>query len=195
MSGRPSFRGRRANPPMQWTEPAGNFLSFESRRGAGSATDWPYVSEQRGASPILETYRAFPRFQNPRAYRRLDPAGFESLTKNQIHTGASLCAGHVASTLWCAGPDDSLEYVVQVKLEGRPDVCVVTPCSHAPTWGVDVVDGFLAEDAEHLVLHEQLGFETNRLTVFGDADDVDPIVYLKERGFLREEKKWWQFWR
>jgi hypothetical protein len=143
----------------------------------------------------LETYRAFPRFKHPRGYRRLDSAEFERLKKNEIHTGGSLFAGHVATTLWCAGPEDALEYVVHVKLEGRPDVYVVTPCSHAPTWGVDVVDGSLAEDAEHLVLREQLGFKTDRLDVFGDADDVDPIEYLKERGFLRDQKKWWQFWR
>jgi len=143
----------------------------------------------------VETYRTFPWFKHPRLYRRLDSGGFESLRKNEIQTSGSLCPGHVSSTLWCAGSDDSLEYVVQVKLEGRPDVYLVTPCSHAPTWGVDVVDGFLAEDAEHLVLHEQLGFETDRLTIFADGEDVDPIVYLKERGFLRDQKKWWQFWR
>ena len=143
----------------------------------------------------MEAYRAFSRFQHPREYRRLNAAEFASLTKNEIHTGAPLCSGHTATTLWCTGPDDALEYVVQVKLEGRADVNVVTPCSHAPTWGIDVVDGFLAEDAEHLVLQERLGFKTNRLAIFGDAADVDPIVYLRDRGLLRDQKKWWQFWR
>jgi hypothetical protein len=127
-------------------------------------------------------------------YRRLSPEEFERLNKNDLHTGSSLCAGHLGSTIWCAQSGDALEYIVQVKLEEKPDVHVVTPCSYAPAWGVDVVDGWLAEDAEHLVLQEQLGFRTNRLAVFVNSDDVDPIVYLKERGFLRD-KKWWQFWR
>ena len=127
-------------------------------------------------------------------YRRLSPQEFEGLNKNDLHTGSSLCAGHVGSTLWSASSGEALEYIVQVKLEDRPDVHVVTPCSYTPTWGVDVVDGCLAEDAEHFVLHEQLGFGTNRLTVFANSDDVDPMVYLKERGFLRV-RKWWQFWR
>jgi hypothetical protein len=39
--------GRRTNPPMQWTEPAGSLLQFESRRGAGSATDRHYVMRPR----------------------------------------------------------------------------------------------------------------------------------------------------
>jgi hypothetical protein len=37
------------HPPVQRTEPAGNFSSFECRRGAGSATDRPYVIPQEAA--------------------------------------------------------------------------------------------------------------------------------------------------
>src|SRR4051794_7608530 len=42
------------NPPMRWPEPAVRFLWFESRRGAGAATDRHYVTAARNilAPPV-----------------------------------------------------------------------------------------------------------------------------------------------
>lgn len=161
-------------------------------------------AREAGATRIMtdaNTYRAFSRFKHPRIYRRLDDVTFVSMNKREVHIGKSLCPGHVSSILWFTSGTELNAYVLQVRVEGRPDEMIVIPCSHFPTWGVDIVDGWLAEDAEHFVLHEGLGFPTDRLQIFGDADDIEPIPYLESRGFQFEyntavrRRRWWQFWR
>lgn len=151
----------------------------------------------------MEVHRVFTAFKHPRHFPRLDVAAFRALQKQEVNAGGSLCPGHAGTTIWYTHGDGSRSFVVQVRLERRPDVFVVTPCSFEPTFGPDFVDGWVMEDAEYLVLHEQLGLTSNRLAVFGDAASVHPDVYLQARGFpagkksveIRPGKKWWQFWR
>lgn len=52
-NGRKSGRRPAHNPRMQWAEPAGRLLWFESRRGAGSATDRHSVMQQEQATRRL----------------------------------------------------------------------------------------------------------------------------------------------
>jgi hypothetical protein len=44
---------RRDNQPMQWTKPAGTLVEVRSRRGAGSATDRPYVLWMSGKQTFV----------------------------------------------------------------------------------------------------------------------------------------------
>jgi hypothetical protein len=144
-------------------------------------------------------YRAFPRFPNPRSLRRLAPGEFEPLQKTETQRSPGIAPDHRGSTVWYVPRDEGGYFVLQVDFDGRPSVLVETICTFTPTWGIDAVDGMLIEDAEHMVLGEQLGFASSRLDVYGSASEVDPIQYLRARGTTVEtssaKKKWWQFWR
>jgi hypothetical protein len=67
----------------------------------------------------------------------------------------------------------------------------MTPCSFAPIAGVDIYDALLVRDVEEFVLQEQLDFPTDRLAIYSDSRDVDPIEYLRSRGFFHDDKQTW----
>jgi hypothetical protein len=148
-------------------------------------------------------HRAFPKFPNPRSFRRIAHAEFELLQKSEMDRTPGIVPGHRDTVVWYVPRDEGGYFVLQVDFDERPSVFIEGLCTFTPTAGVDMVDGMLLEDAEALVLNEQLGYASSRLDVYGSASDVDPLEYLRSRGLAVESsdgtnatrKKWWQFWR
>jgi hypothetical protein len=147
-------------------------------------------------------YRDFPAvIKSPITNQVISRDEFENLENCKMQEAPSVCPGHKSTTIWYAGKEG---YLVQVAFDEKPDVYVKTVCTVIPQFGMDSFDGMLAQDAEEYVLHNELGYETERLKVFTDCDEVGIQTYLKSRGINWEIKRcepngkrkpWWKFWR
>lgn len=181
-----------------------------------------YVSECSIHWSMAEVsgYRTLPSyFNHPRTYARLSQEDFSTLQKTQMETAPPVCLGHLGTTIWYSESGGIRRFIVQIDLQNHGPVYVVTPCTFIPTFGMDQVDGMLAQDAEEWVLDRELGYRCDRFGIFEDADSVDTLTYLRARGFppalekvirTQEEqpkqspaqskaqqspKRWWQFWK
>jgi hypothetical protein len=73
---------------------------------------------------------------------------------------------------------------VQIRLEGTPDAFIFSLCTFTPTFGMDQIDGLLAQDIEAYVLNNEFGFETSRLEIFAGRDSVPTEEYFRDRGLI-----------
>ena len=141
-------------------------------------------------------YRALPaEVRHPRLSARVSAKEFEGRTKSKVTEGPSLYPGHAGTEIWYCNPG----YVVRVKFESGPDALIESASTFTPTMGMDMIDGFFAEDAEEWLLEQKLNRKTDRLRVFGSAESIPMQTYLDARGLgtLQQSapKKWWEFWR
>jgi len=149
-----------------------------------------------------EFYRDFPAvIKSPITNQVISREEYEKMGKSKMQEAPSVLPGHKSTTIWYAGKEG---YLVQIVFDEKPDVYVRTICTIIPEFGMDSFDGMLAQDAEEFILHNVLGYETERLKVFGDREEVDIQTYLKSRSINWEiqtcesnatRKPWWKFWR
>jgi tetratricopeptide (TPR) repeat protein len=131
-------------------------------------------------SEFKTLYKVVPKVvENPKNYKQISNEEFERLKKVKIEEGASLCEGHLGTVIWYS--DNS--YIVQVKVLNSKDSFVITPCTHEPIYGMDSLDGSFAQDAEAYVLMNKVNFSTSRLDIFNGEENIDPVDYIKRRGF------------
>jgi hypothetical protein len=124
-------------------------------------------------------YRILPKkVFYPKRYPTLSGDDFNKLEKQQVSLAPLLCEGHGGTTVW----HTKQGYIVQVKLNAKPDVNSVTPCTYTPTFGVDTVDAMYIQDAEEYILAKELGRPTNRLLVFMNEDYVNAHEYFAAHG-------------
>jgi len=153
---------------------------------------------------VIEGYRAFPsKVPHPREARLLGEEEFKSLDKLEIESAVSVCEGHLGSTIWYV--KEIPGFIVDVHIVPDRHFYVESICTHKPTFGMDVVDGMFAQDVEEYILSQSLGFETDRLAVYGDMPSISTMEYVAERGVavepskvpgkrLPRKKPWWRFW-
>jgi hypothetical protein len=82
------------------------------------------------------------------------------MKKQKMGEGESLHPGHTGTTVWYT---DSDGYILEMRFTDRPDLCVKSPCTFTPTFGLDAVDGQVAQDVEEYVLFKLLGRPCPRL--------------------------------
>lgn len=124
-------------------------------------------------------YRALPQnLWHPRRLRRLTEEEFQSIEKQKIQSASPICEGHQGTIIWYS----KVGYIVQVRLKSRPDIYIVTLCTFTPTFGMDSIDGMFAQDAEEYILQSEIGFQSERLNIYGEYDEISMINYLKYYG-------------
>jgi hypothetical protein len=129
-------------------------------------------------------FRAFPPFiDHPKKAEHLTQAAFTNLNSTKMQDAPSSCPGHIGTTVWYSGTNG---YVIQVKLEGKPDVYARSICTFTPTLGMDRIDGEFAQDVEEYLLQKQLGFKSTRLVIFDGKESLPIEEYLRERGFIKK---------
>lgn len=128
-------------------------------------------------------YRAFPEtITNPSHARRYSPEEFVSLQKVKLLDTPSVCAGHSGTAMWYV---EQIGYIVEIRFDSREPVYIHSICTYAPTMGIDEFDGQFAQDVEEYILHEMLGFPSERLAVYGDSVQVPITDYLRQRGYIQ----------
>ena len=133
--------------------------------------------------PAKTGSRAFPKFiVHPARARRYTPDEFTSTQKSKMQNAPSSCPGHVGTTIWYV---ERQGYIVEVRFDSHPPVYIHSICTFTPTFGMDMIDGAFAQDAEEFVLHEVLGFQTQRLSAFPPSADIPIEQYLRARGFTK----------
>ena len=128
-------------------------------------------------------YRAFPpEIGHPAkaTYFTLDE--FDRIHKQQLEQAPPACPGHAGTVVWYAKEKG---YIVQIKLDGKPDVFAASICTFTPTHGMDQIDGIFAQDIEEFILHRDLNQPTSRLDVFNGRDAVPVEEYLRNRGVMK----------
>lgn len=144
-------------------------------------------------------YRSLPMIPNPANAKHVSPDEFDALEKQEIDKAPSMCDGHSGTTVWYAGQRG---YVVEVRLVNHEPIRVESICTFTPTFGMDRIDGMIAQDVEEYILSKELGRPTNCLDVYGSNESVDPIGYLHARGLTQvkhlnetsPKRPWWKFW-
>ena len=145
-------------------------------------------------------YRTLPaEVCHPRKYKLLTVSDFNVLEKNKMESAPSACEGHEETVIWF---NNEIGYIVQVKIKGKKDYFLNTPCTYTPTFGMDSIDGLFAQiDAEEYILEKELGIKANRLSAFNGKESIEISEYLKRHGIAfdsdskkSEAKKWWKFW-
>ena len=128
-------------------------------------------------------YRAFPEtIIHPSHARRFSAEEFASLQKVKLQDAPPACAGHGGTSIWYV---EQTGYIVEIRFDSRQPVYIHSLCTFTPTMGMDKIDGEFAQDAEEYILHESLGFPTERLVVYGDSPAVPTADYLRRRGIIR----------
>jgi len=126
-------------------------------------------------------YRAFPeRFPHPARAKRYTAEEFASLEKQEVQRADGFCEGHESTTIWYADRC----YIVEVRFVAHPPAYIESTCTVTPTFGMDMVDGNLAQDAEEFVLQQVLARPTQRLMHHG-LSGIPAMDYLKLHGFAK----------
>ena len=124
-------------------------------------------------------YRALPEMvDHPSVARQLTEQEVAAIGAVEMESAPSQCEGHLGTTILHFNGG----YVVRVRLKDHSDVFVVTPCTVTPTFGMDMIDGMFAQDAEEFVLEQCLGQPTDLLAVFGSDTQVAITTHLQSRG-------------
>ena len=128
-------------------------------------------------------YRAFPPvIDNPSKAKTIGKLRFKFIKTTKMQEVPSLCEGHEGTTIWYA---DKKGYFIEIKFSKHPTIYAQSVCTFTPTMGMDKIDGSFAEDIEAYFLKKQLGYESDRLTIFAGKDSVRINDYLKARGFIK----------
>lgn len=139
--------------------------------------------KRKARPPAQAGSRAFPRtIVHPARARRYTSEEFAAIKKSKMQDAPSSCPGHPGTTIWYVEPKG---YIVEVRFDSHPPVYVHSICTFTPTFGMDMVDGAFAQDAEEFVLHEVLDFKTQRLSAFPPSADIPIEQYLRARGFIK----------
>jgi len=128
-------------------------------------------------------YRAFPpEITHPSHATYLTQDEFDRTEKQQLEQAPSACPGHVGTVVWYSKDKG---YIIQVKLDAKPDVTAISICTFTPTMGMDQIDGLFAQDVEEFILNRDLGYPTNRLDVFQGRESIPAEEYLRNRGVIK----------
>lgn len=128
-------------------------------------------------------YRAFPpEIIHPSRTTYLTQDEFDQMAKQKLEQAPPACAGHSGTVVsYAAGKG----YIIQVSLDGKPDVMATSICTFTPTMGMDQIDGLFAQDVEEFILNRELAYPTNRLDVFEGRDSIPAEKYLGNRGVIK----------
>lgn len=125
-------------------------------------------------------YKVVPKHvQNPKNYEQMNREEFDRIRKTKIEVGAPLCEGHLGTIIWLCDKG----YIIQIGVKDSDDSFILTPCTHNPIFGMDSLDGSFAQDAEEYILKNEFGYCTSRLEIFKELEGLDPVDYIKLRGF------------
>ncbi len=124
-----------------------------------------------------------------------------------MQNAQGICTGHKETIIYFVDSDENRRYIVEVILI-KGHYFIETPCSWTPSFGMDTLDGNLAQDGEEWILVQELNYESKRLPVlFGNRDKTHFNDYLKLVGLPHSgqesnvtqatskanKKKWWKF--
>ena len=128
-------------------------------------------------------YRAFPwSIAHPSRARRFSSEEFATISKKKLQDSPSVCTGHAGTTVWY---EEQLGYIIEIRFEFHPSVYIQSLSTVTPTFGMDMIDGEFAQDAEEYVLHEVLGYQGQRVSVFTADADIPTDQYLRMRGYIK----------
>jgi hypothetical protein len=128
-------------------------------------------------------YTAFPvSIAHPSRARRFSPEEFATIPKKKLQDGPSVFTGHAGTTVWYV---EQLGYIIEIRFDFHPSVHIHSICTVAPTFGMDMIDGEFAQDAEEHALHEVLGYQGQRLSAFPADADIPTNHYLRMRGYIK----------
>ena len=139
--------------------------------------------KKKSESPTGVGHRAFPAtILHPSRARRFTPDEFAAIQKTKMQDAPSAHPGHTGTTIWYVEREG---YIVEVRFDSRPSIYIHSICTFTPSFGMDRIDGEFAQDAEELLLHEVLGFESHRLDAFPASSDIPTDQYFKTKGFTQ----------